>query len=227
MDYNMTAWWGSLSTFSQVLACMAIPATLVLIVQTVLMLIGLGDHDGADAGSPDIGADGGTDISLDGDAGTDGIHDGVFGEATVDGDHDPSGLEGLRIFSVRGIIAFFVVFGWVGIVLDSAGVNQAISILISAACGFAVMVLIALLFKAVMKLQNEGNIDNRNALGVSGRVYLTVPANREGEGKVNVTIQGTYCERAAVTDETEELRTGSEVVVIGVSGQDTLVVKKK
>lgn len=218
----MTAWWDSLSIFSQVLACMAIPATLILLIQTVLMFIGIGDHDGADADSPDAGAD----VHFDSVGDTD-VHDGVFGHELTDGDHDPSGIEGLKIFSVRGIVAFFVVFGWVGIVLDSYGVHQALSVLLAAVCGFGMMIIIALLFKAVMKLQNEGNIDNRNALGAAGRVYLTIPPCRSGEGKINVTIQGTYCERSAVTDEDCELRTGSEVVVIGQSGQDTLVVKKK
>ena len=100
----MLAWWDSLSLISQIFACIAIPTTLVLAIQTVLMLIGL---DGDGAGDID------GDLSLD--------HDGIFGEDVPMGDPDPSGLDGLRIFSVRGIIAFLVVFGWVGLVMDSAG----------------------------------------------------------------------------------------------------------
>ncbi len=213
----MFDWWNSLSTFSQVLSCMAIPATLILLIQTVLMLIGLGD-DGLDADVPD------SDI---GDIDTD-ISDGVFGDGeVVDGDLDPSGLDGLRIFSVRGIIAFFVVFGWVGIALDSAGLAPVLSTLIGVVSGFVMMVLIALLFRAIMRLESDGNVDNRNALGVSGTVYLKIPANREGMGKVNLMIQGSYCERDAVTDESEALPTGSEVVVMSLSGENTLVVKRK
>ena len=77
------------------------------------------------------------------------------------------------------------------------------------------------------ELRSDGNLDNRNALGVSGKVYLTVPAKRGGEGKVNILLQGSYVERNAVTDEAEPLTTGSEIVVIGLSGQSTLVVKRK
>lgn len=208
----MVAWWESLSTFSQVLACMAIPATLILLVQTILMLIGLSGDSDADF---DAGA-------ADGDSG-----DGIFGHDFTDGDSDPSGFDGLRIFSVRGIIAFFVVFGWSGIALDAAGVKPAISSLIAVVCGFAMMVIIAVVLRAVMKLENNGNIDNRNALGVSGTVYLKIPPKREGTGKVNVMIQGTYRERDAVTDEDEALPTGSEIVVTSLSGPGTLVVKKK
>ena len=34
-------WWNSLGTLSQVLYCIAIPATLVLLIQTIMMLIGI------------------------------------------------------------------------------------------------------------------------------------------------------------------------------------------
>ena len=209
----MFAWWESLSTCSQVLACMAIPATLILLIQTILTLIGIGDN-GVDS---DIG-----DADIDADAA-----DGVFGAELTDGDSDPSGLDGLRIFSVRGIIAFFVVFGWTGILLDSLSLSPVISVGVGAVAGFLIMLLIALLFRAVMKLESDGNVDNRNALGVSGTVYLKIPPNREGTGKVNIMIQGSYCERDAVTDENEALPTGCEIVVMSLSGQNTLVVKRK
>ena len=209
----MFAWWESLSTFSQVLACMAIPATLILLIQTILTLIGIGDNGvDSDIGDADIDAD---------------VADGVFGAELTAGDSDPSGLDGLRIFSVRGIIAFFVVFGWTGILLDSLSLSPVISVGVGAVAGFLIMLLIALLFRAVMKLESDGNVDNRNALGVSGTVYLKIPPNREGTGKVNIMIQGSYCERDAVTDENEALPTGCEIVVMSLSGQNTLVVKRK
>ncbi len=204
----MVAWWQSLSVISQIFACVAIPTSLVLLIQTVLMLIGIGADalDGADA-----------DLDLDGD--------GVLDQEFMD--PDPSGLDGLRIFTVRGIIAFAVVFGWVGLVMDTAGVALWLTIVVATAAGVAMMVLLAVMMRAVMRLRSDGTLDNRNALGVSGRVYLTVPASRTGEGKVNVLLQGSYVERDAVTDEAAEIPTGCEVVVTGLSGQTTLVVKRK
>lgn len=204
----MVAWWQSLSVISQIFACVAIPTSLVLLIQTVLMLIGIGADalDGADA-----------DLDLDGD--------GVLDQEFLD--PDPSGLDGLRIFTVRGIIAFAVVFGWVGLVMDTAGVALWLTIVVATAAGAAMMVLLAVMMRAVMRLRSDGTLDNRNALGVSGRVYLTVPASRTGEGKVNVLLQGSYVERDAVTDEAAEIPTGCEVVVTGLSGQTTLVVKRK
>lgn len=224
----MFAWWDSLSLFSQIFACIAIPTTVVLAIQTILMLIGLdtGGVDGADGA--DVSFDNDIDALDAGDmgAGMD-MADGVFGEDVPISDPDPSGLDGLRIFSVRGIIAFLVVFGWVGFVMDGAGAALWISLPVATVCGAAIMVLMALLLRAVMGLRNNGNINNRNAIGTAGRVYLTIPPARSGEGKVNVLLQGSYVERDAVTDEDTPLPTGTEVLVIGLSGQTTLVVKRK
>lgn len=214
----MIAWWESLSAVSHVFACIAIPATVVLLIQTILMLIGIGTEAADGLDTPDVELD--TDVELDGT-------DGVFGDGVLESDPDPLGFDGLRVFTVRGIIAFLVVFGWVGVMMDSAGSSLWLSLPIAAICGFAMMLLLAFLMRTVMRLRSDGNLDNHNALGVAGKVYLTVPAARAGEGKVNILLQGSYVERGAVTDEETPIPTGSEIVVTGLSGQTTLVVKRK
>ena len=209
----MINWWDSLSLVSQLFALIAIPTTGVLLIQTIIMLIGIGMDS-------DIDFDG--DIDADVDAG-----DGLFGDGEIDSDIDPTGLNSLRVFTVRGIIAFFVVFGWSGFMLDRANISLWINIPVSAIAGFVMMYILAVMMKGIMKLRNDGNIDTKNALGTSGKVYLTIPPSRKGEGKVNVLLQGTYVELEAVTDEEEAIHTGAEIVVTGISGQTTLVVKRK
>ena len=125
------------------------------------------------------------------------------------------------------MIAFLVVFGWVGVAMDSAGVQFWLTLPVAAVGGFLMMLLLAVLMRAAMKLRENGTADNRNAIGVSGKVYLTIPAQRQGAGKVHLLLQGTLVEREAVTDGAEAIPTGSEVVVIGLSGQTDLVVRKK
>ncbi len=203
----MGAWWDSLSTISQFFACVAIPATLLLIIQTVLMFIGIGSE-----------FDGGDDLSL-GDSASD--------ADVPDIDADFDGMGSLHIFTIRGIIAFFVVFGWLGYALGAAGVSLWITIPVAVLGGAVMMVVLALLLRSVMKLRSGGNLDNKNALGTAGTVYLTVPPARSGVGKINVLLQGSYVERDAVTDEEEAIPTGAEIVVTGISGQTTLVVNRK
>ena len=48
----MADWWNSLTDLQRIFACVGIPATLVLVVQTVLLLLGIGD------GESDVDPDG-------------------------------------------------------------------------------------------------------------------------------------------------------------------------
>ena len=203
-------WWNSLELVSQAFACVAIPATLILLVQTVLMLIGIGNESDGFDDTPDDIPD----------------TDGVFGDGETD-IPDEVGFEGLKIFSVRGIIAFFVVFGWVGLAMDATGISLPVTLAVSIVSGAAMMLVLAAMMKAVMRLRNDGTADNRNAIGKSGKVHLTIPANRVGEGKVHVMLQGAYVERSAVTDEDTPIPTGAEIVVVGISGECDLVVRRK
>lgn len=222
---GLLAWWDALSLSTQIFYAIAVPATLILLIQTVMLFFGLGEDGDADADVPDADADIG--IDLDGDGEVDIPAEGIFGEDVPTETHDAAGVEFLRIFTLRGVIAFAVVFGWVGAAMSSAAVSLAITVPVAFLCGFAMMLAIALLLRAVMKLRANGNTDNRNAIGVSGRVYLTVPPARTGEGKVQVLLQGSLVERGAVTDEETAIPTGSEIVVVGVSGQTDLVVRRK
>lgn len=211
---NIVEWWNALGVATQVFYCIALPSTLLLLIQTVMMFLGMGE----DADSID-------DVDIDGAELSEA--DGVFGDGDLSEVQDVFGLDGLRIFTIRGLIAFFVVFGWVGIVMLGADVNLWITVPVAAVCGFAMMVALAFLVRGVMQLRSDGNTDNRNAIGIAGKVHLTVPPSRSGEGKVHVMLQGSYVERNAVTDSEEAIPTGCEVVVVGVSGQTDLIVKKK
>ena len=127
-------WWNSLGLASQVFACIALPTTLITLIQTIMMFVGFAGDSSADADA-DIDVSGGDSA------------DGVYGDGDLPEIDDISGLEGLRIFSIRGIIAFFTVFGWVGVVCDNSGLPLVVTILISTVCGALIIMLLALLIK--------------------------------------------------------------------------------
>lgn len=216
----MIEWWNALTLTTQIFYCIAIPATLILLVQTVLMLIGLGSESDGLGDADDVPDDIPDDVPDD-------TPDGVFGENGVSDPSDVGGMDGLRLFTFRGIVAFFVVFGWVGVAMSSSELALWLTLSVAAVAGFAMMAALAYLFRMLMKLRSDGTADNRNAVGASGKVYLTVPPSRTGAGKISVMLQGAYVERNAVTDEGEPIPTGAEVVVVGISGQTDLVVKRK
>ena len=118
-----------------------------MIIQTVLLFFGIGGHSDADA-------DGGTDIDVH-DLPGDTVHDGIFGDDVHadTGDYHIDHVDGgLKLLTFRGIIAFFAVMGWTGIVLVKGGGNLAVSVSVAAVAGFCAMLLIALCMRLVMKM---------------------------------------------------------------------------
>ena len=63
-----------------------------------------------------------------------------------------------------------------------------------------------------------------NALGRQGSVYLRIPAQGEGRGKITIEIQGRSVELAAVTDG-DAIKTGAIVQVVEVLGDETVKVQ--
>lgn len=196
-------WWNSLILTQQIFALFALPATVILVIQTILLLIGLGAQSGG------LASDGG---GQDGDFGAD---DSSPAEDSPD--------TGLQLFSVRGLVAFFAVGGWTGIALIDLDLPVALAGLLGLAIGFLALVLVAWLAKLVLGLQSAGNLDIRNAVGLIGRVYLTVPSRGDGSGKVTLILQERSIELEAATDQPEPIRTGSAVTVVGVRGNTVLV----
>lgn len=74
-------------------------------------------------------------------------------------------------------------------------------------------------------MEQSGNIETDSAVGCTGIVYLTIPAMREGEGKVQIYIQGAIREYDAVTDG-EKLVNNEAIKVTKVINTNTLLVEK-
>ncbi len=206
----MELWWQTISTFERGLFLIGAPFTLILIIQTILLIFGHGGDSDLDSDTSGLDLDTG-ELDLDASADTD--------FDTLDG-VDP----GLRIFSIRGIVGFFAVGCWAGIAALESGLSNTVSLLISVAAGIATMVAIAKLLSAFNKLQENGTMDLRTALGKTATVYIPIPAARSGAGKVTLTISDTFTEMEAITDG-NTLKTGSTVRVTDIQG-NTLVVEE-
>lgn len=205
----MLEWWNALELVQQILWVMAVPSTLILLLQIVLMCIGLGQGDG------DIGVDADTDTDFDApDTDLDG--DGLPDESLAD--H----ADGLRMLSVRGIIAFFAVGSWCGLAAAELGAHPALSVGVALLCGFGALVLVAVLMRAMNRLQQSGNLDLRHAVGKQAQVYIRIPEN--GHGKVTLVFQERFEECDAVS-KAAPLAAGTAVTVIGLADEHTLIVE--
>lgn len=227
-----TNWWMGLNLLQQSFAIVAVPATVILFLQTLMLLFGLGhshdldhgvDHDFDHDVGHDFGHDSGHDIGHDFDHS--GVHDGDHD--AHDGAHHDSAhhISGLRIFTVRGIVAFFAVGGWLGIVLGETSLPTVPVLLISLAGGTAALIIIALLLRWSLSLQDEGNLDLHNAIGKTAQVYIPIPADGASAGKVNLVLQERFVELPAITRSHTPLRTDQVVKITGIINQNTLLVK--
>ena len=63
----MFEWWNALSTIQQVFYILAIPSTIILVLQTILLLFGIGgDHDADISADTDAGMDIDAEMDADG-----------------------------------------------------------------------------------------------------------------------------------------------------------------
>ena len=90
----MINWWNGLDLTQQIFALIAIPSTVILVLQTVLQLIGIGSDN-----TPD-------DIDTDGDV-----------LPASDASESLSADDGLSLFTVRRILSMLCISGWLGVAL--------------------------------------------------------------------------------------------------------------
>ncbi|MDP8207299.1 MAG: hypothetical protein P9L92_11590 [Candidatus Electryonea clarkiae] len=196
IELSIVEAWSAIPAFEKVFWYVALPFTLFGFISVISVLFGLG-ADGADA---DIGLDAADAAG------------GIFGA--------------VEFFSVKNMIMFFAVFGWIGIVCERAGWHKAATISVASLSGIIAAVIFAVLFRLMYKLSESGTITSyESTVGEYGNVYLPIPSKREGTGKVQIVVHSSLREVDAVTDG-DELPTGVKIKVKELMGDNTLVVEK-
>ena len=152
-------------------------------------------------------ADGGMDVDLSTD---------------MSGDSDGGPFQ---LFTFRNFINFLLGFGWSIISFQGAIENQFLLILLAAAIGVLLVIAVMALFRFMSKMEQSGTIQMANAVGCKGNVYLRIPADKRGEGKVQISVQGAIREFDAITLG-EELETGAPIKVVEVVNDSTLLVER-
>ena len=126
--------------------------------------------------------------------------------------------------SFRSMVAAVTFFGLGGMAASSSHALAVLSFPIALAAGAVAMIAVAWLMGFLHSLQSEGNVHIERAVGAMATVYLTIPAAKQGVGKVTVKVQNRTMEYQAETASGQELKTGTPVVVVGVTGPDTVEV---
>src|SRR5688500_16808276 len=150
------------------------------------------------------------------------VHDGL--DAHHDGSgHGEAASEGLNLLSVRALSAGFGFFGVGGMAGLATGFGLLAALPIGIALGLAAMIGTALVTRWMLTLEDDGSVSIHGAVGSTGTVYLAIPGERQGTGKVLLALQNRTVEYQAVTSR-GALPTGASIMVVDVVGPDTVDV---
>ena len=186
----MKEFFASMDGAQQFYWYIAIGASVIFIIQTIMTFIG------ADA---DTGVDADFDGNLD------------------------SGDSPFQLFSLRNLINFLLGFGWAGVSLYNLIPSKVVLGIVALLVGIVFIAIFFFIMKALMKLSEDNSFKIEDTIGKTADVYLTIPAAKNGKGKIFISVKGSTHELSAITTNTDAIKNGSLVKVVGIEG-DILIV---
>lgn len=189
-------WFNQLDPTLRIYWGIAIFASIVVVIQMTMSFAGMGDIDSGDA-DVDFSTD--TD-SLD-DAGS------------------------MHLLSIRNIFYFLLGFGWAGVSLWNTLPDIIVLTAAAVLVGCLFVAIFIFLFRQMMKLQSNGAFNINDAVGKVCDVYLRIPGQNQGQGKVQISFNGSVQELDARTAG-EPIASGTKVRVLRVIEKKVLEVEK-
>ena len=98
-------------------------------------------------------------------------------------------------------------------------------IILALVVGLIFVAIFFFIIKQILKLQEDNTFNINNTWGKTAQVYMNIPPQKSGSGKVQVSIAGSFHELEAVTDHFEMIHSGEMVRIVKVENQ-TLTVEK-
>ena len=133
-----------------------------------------------------------------------------------------------QFLSIQNLSAFFMMLGWVGLaMMRSSGFGPIPATAAGILAGFVSASILMKVTNSLMKLSQTGTARTTSAIGKTGRVYLRIPA--DGDGQIEVDVDGRLKVCDAISADGTEIKTDSQVFVIDVKRtleKDVLVVKE-
>lgn len=169
----------------------AIPTSIVFLIQTILTFMGADASDGIDT-------------DFDGD---------------LDGTNAP-----FQFFSFRNLINFLLGFSWTGISFFKEISNTNYLYLLSIAVGIFFVFIFFIVIKQITKLAEDNTFKIKQTINKTAEVYTPIPEHKSGKGKVLISVNGSYRELEAMT-ENQRINSGSTVKVTQIINQNILIVE--
>ena len=185
----MLDWFNSLEPTLKIYWGIAIVASVIFAIQTIISLFG-GD---------------------------------VFDDIDFDTDGDAGGVS--HFFSVRNLVNFLLGAGWGGVCFYSTISSKALLAVIAVLFGIIFVLIFFGLVKILLKLSKDNTFRLAETLDKTADVYLPIPANKSGKGKIQISVRGSFHEIDAITAG-EKITTGAKVRVVEIIDNQAVLVEK-
>ncbi len=169
----------------------AIPVSLIFLIQTIMTFAGADAHQGVDA-------------DFNGN-----LHDG----------DTP-----FQLFSIRNLINFLLGFSWTGISFYKTIDNKNLLIVLALVVGLSFLFLFFLIIRQVQKLAEDNSFQISNTINKTAEVYLSIPENKTGKGKIMISVNGAFHELDAMTEKSK-IQSGATVKVVKIENGNILLVE--
>ena len=192
-------WYQALPPYMRAYWTIAIAISVVFAIQMALTLIGLGDTDAdTEANVSDMGDGNGETMDTGG---------------------------AIQLFTIRNTVNFLWGVGWGGVCLSGVIQNRFLLALAAILCGCIMVAAFIIMYRQLMKLEGNGSYRIEESVGQVCEVYMRIPGNRSGSGKVQISFHGSVQELPAQT-EGEAINSGTKVRVTKVIDKAVLIVEK-
>ena len=144
--------------------------------------------------------------------------------ADFDGNLDGDGSS-FSWLSFRNMINFLMGFGWSGVLLYHQISNVSLLVFVALVVGISFVAMFAMIMRQFHKLEENNTFNIQHTLNKTAQVYLTIPAMKQGKGKIHISVNGSLRELDALS-ESDLIETGSMVKIIKVIDDTLLTVEK-
>jgi hypothetical protein len=148
---------------------------------------------------------------------------GMDFDGDTDLDFDASGF---HLFTLKSLVNFLVGYGWTCALLYQSISSLWMLNLLGIVVGCFLVYIIFAAMRFVMRFDEDGTFHVKDAVGAVGDIYLRVPGERSGTGKIQFSKDGTTYEYDAVTDDHIPLATGDKARITGVVSNSVVVVER-
>ncbi len=133
--------------------------------------------------------------------------------------------EDVQLLSITTIITFIMMGSWTALVaLKNFEFNELQSIGAGLIGGVVMAYFVAWSLFQMRKLQSDGTLRDFNPSGLRGQVYMRIPASGQGEGQVQLEVEGRLRTFRAVS-EGEAIDSFKPVVVTSMTKDHVMLVR--